>query len=104
MSVSRIPGGCVAIDYEAVGADGLQHAEHTIAAPGFLYVAHSEADGVQVFRESAPGVFDGPGDGAYRLRLVVGWDGEELSWSWHWARTDQGLHEQSRAILRIATG
>lgn len=102
--VTPIPGGCVAIDYEAVGAGGLQHVEHTVAAPGFLYVAHSEADGVTVFHESAPGVFDGPAGGPYALRLVVGWSGEELAWAWHWAPAGEEPREQSRAVVRRAGG
>lgn len=104
LEVRRVPGECLAVDYEAVGADGVQHVEHTIVAPGALYVAHSEASGVQVFTETSPGVFDATSAGPYDQRLVLGWGGEVLSWSWHWASAGQELREQSRALARFADG
>lgn len=100
--VTRLPGGCVSIDYEAVGAEGTQHVEHTVAAAGRLYVAHSEAEGVEAFSEGAPGVFDGPPGGPYLQRLVVGWDGTTLTWAWHWAPAGEEPREQSRAVVRLA--
>lgn len=100
--VNRIPGRCVSVDYEAVGAEGTQHVEHTVVASGFLYVAHSEADGVAVFTERAPGVFDGAPGGPYLQRLVVGWGNSELTWAWHWALAGEELREQSRAVVRMA--
>jgi hypothetical protein len=95
--VRHIPGGCVVVDYEAVGADGVQHVEHTVIAPGALYVAHSESAGVQVFTESSSGVYDAAATGPYSMRLVVGWDDTELTWAWHWAIAGEPVAEQSRA-------
>lgn len=104
IEVRKIPGGCLAVDYEAVGADGLQHVEHTVVAPGALYVAHSEAPGVAVFTEAGDGAFDGPPGGPYAQRLVIGWDGRTLTWSWHWAPAGECPKEQSRAVLRLVDG
>lgn len=98
--VTPIPGRCLAIDYEAVGADGVQHVEHTLVDDDALYVAHSEAPGVQMFRRTGNGIFDGPPGGPYDQRVVIGWDGEELTWAWHWAAVGEDLHEQSRATAR----
>lgn len=102
--VAQIPGGCLAVDYEAVGAEGVQHVEHTVVGDDALYVAHSEAAGVQVFRRTGDGVFDGPPGSSYDQRLVVGWDGETLTWAWHWAPAGEDLREQSRATVRPADG
>lgn len=85
IEVRKIPGGCLTVDYEAVGAEGLQHVEHTVITPEALYVAHSEAPGVDVFTKTNDGVFDGPSGGPYAQRLVIDWDGKTLTWSWHWA-------------------
>ena len=102
IEVRRIPGGCLTVDYEAVGVDGVQHVEHTVVAPGALYVAHSEASGVAVFTEADQGVFDGPCDGPYVQRLVINWDGQVLTWSWHWSPAGESPREQSRAVVRPA--
>ena len=102
--VSKLPGGCLAIDYEAVGPEGLQHAEHTIVDIDALYVAHSESPAEHVFTRVGDGVFDGPAGGPYDRRLVVGWDGELLTWSWHWAPAGAKLCEQSQAETRPAEG
>lgn len=104
IAVARVPGGCLAIDYEAVGQDGLQHAEHTLVAHDALYVAHSEALGVHVFRGAGDGVFNGPSGGPYDQRIVLGWDGVVLSWAWHWAPPGETLREQSRATARLSNG
>lgn len=102
MAVARIPGNCLAVDYEAVGADGVQHVEHTLVDETTLYVAHSEAPGVQVFQKTADDTFDGPPGGPYEQRLVISWDGEVLAWAWHWAAAGEELREQSRATTRLA--
>lgn len=111
IEIGRIPGGCLTVDYEAVGADGVQHVEHTVVAPGALHVAHSEASGVAVFTEADQGVFDGPCDGPYVQRLVIAWDGQALTWSWHWSpagespRSSPGLWFVRRLadLLRMVT-
>lgn len=100
--VTRLPGDCLSVDYEAVGADGVQHVEHTLVSDDALFVAHSEAPGVHVFRKTGNGVFDGPPGGPYRQRLVIDWNGEVLTWAWHWAPTGEEPREQSRAIVRLA--
>lgn len=102
IEVARIPGNCVAVDYEAIGTEGVQHVEHTLVDENTLYVAHSEAPGVQVFRKTADGTFDGPPGGPYEQRLVIGWDGQVLTWAWHWAPTGEDLREQSRATTRLS--
>lgn len=96
------PGNCLAVTYEAVDTDGVQHVEHTLVDENALYVAHSEASGVQVFHRTADGVFDGPGC-PFDLRLIIGWDGDVLTWAWHWAPAGEDhLQEQSRATARPA--
>jgi hypothetical protein len=102
IEVRRVPGGCVTVDYEAVGADGLQHVEHTIVTTGALHVAHSETPGVQVFAETGPGVYDAPSGGPYAQRICPAWDGVELTWSWHWSPAGHAPVEQSRAVTRAA--
>jgi len=102
VEVRKIPGGCLSVDYEAVGAEGVQHVEHTVVAPTVLYVAHSEAPGVSVFTPAGDGVFDGPAGGPYAQRVVVDWDGRTLTWSWHWAPAGEAPMEQSRAEVRLA--
>lgn len=100
--VKRIPGDCLSVDYEAVGADGVQHIEHTLVSDDALFVAHSEAPGVHVFRKTGDGTFDGPPGGPYSQRLVIDWNGEVLTWAWHWAPTGEEPREQSRATIRPA--
>lgn len=102
IKVARIPGGCLAVDYEAVGADGVQHVEHTVVDEDALYVAHSETSGVHMFRRTATDTFDGPSGGPFDQRLVISWDGEVLTWAWHWATAGEQLREQSRATARAA--
>lgn len=104
ISVARVPGGCLTVDYEAVGSGGVQHVEHTVVDDDALYVAHSETPGVHMFRRTGDGVFDGPPGGPYDQRLLIGWDGEILAWAWHWAPAGEDLHEQSRATTRLADG
>jgi hypothetical protein len=69
------------VDYEAVSADGLQHVEHTVVTAEALYVAHGEKPAVDVFVKAGGGAFDGPTDGPYAQRLVIGWDSTTLTWS-----------------------
>ena len=102
IDVRRLPGGCVGFDYEAVGAAGLQHVEHTVAAPGLLLVVQSEAGGVSIFDEVEEGVFEGPRGGPYARRLAVAWDGTTLTWAWHWAAAGDEPEERSRAEVRLA--
>ncbi len=102
IEVARIPGGCLAVRYEAVGVDGVQHVEHTLVDADALYVAHSEGSGVQIFRKTGDGIFDGPSGGPFDLRLIIDWDGDVLTWAWHWAPAGEELREQSRASARPA--
>jgi hypothetical protein len=101
IEVKAIPGGCLAVDYEAVGVDGLQHVEHTVVTTEALYVAHSENPGVDVFVKADDGVFDGPTGGSYAQRLVIGWDGTTLTWSWHWGPAGATPTEKSRALVHL---
>jgi hypothetical protein len=93
--------GCLAVDYEAVGADGLQPVEDTVITTEALYVAHSEKPGVDVFVKADDGVFDGPTGGSYAQRLVIGWDGTTLTWSWHWGPSGATPTEKSRALVHL---
>jgi hypothetical protein len=113
IEVRELPGGGFSVDYEASSeVQGLQHAEHTLVTPGALYVAHSEAPGVTVFaraHHASPAVegnpageFDSLGPSPYQMRIVIGWNGTELTWSWHWAMSGEPLREQSCATVRLA--
>lgn len=102
IEVARVAGNCLAVDYEGVGADGVQHVEHTLVDENALYVAHSETTGVHVFHKIGDGTFDGPPGGPYDQRLVIGWDGHVLTWAWWWARAGGDLREQSRATTCLA--
>lgn len=48
--VARIAGGCIVADSETMATDGVQQVEHAVIAQGAIYVAHSEAPGMQIFR------------------------------------------------------
>lgn len=104
MTVRRVPGGCLSIDYEATSErQGLQHAEHTVVTDDALLVAFSEAPGVSVFPLRTAGVFAYQGDGPYAMEI----HGEftpsgELTWAWHWASAGETPREMSRAVCRAA--
>lgn len=104
IEVQRVPGSCVAVDYEAVGIEGVQHEEHTIIAPATLVVAHSEATGVHIFSEVSPGVFESGPAGPYIQRLMLDSDGKVLTWAWHWAPGGEEPQEQSRAVVELVGG
>lgn len=103
MDVRRIPGGCLAVDYEATsGRAGLQHAEHTLIAPGGLYVAITEVPGVTFFAETGPGRFVPAEPAPYAMEIRASFTGGELTWAWHWAGAGGGPAEMSRAVGRLA--
>lgn len=101
IEVASAPGGCLIFDYEAISDEhGLQHMEHAVLAEDALYIAFSEAPGVSTFRRVATGVFETSAEP--RLRVVVGYEDEVLTWAWHWSTPDQEMIEQSRASCRRA--
>lgn len=99
IEVRRLTEHALSLDYEAVGVAGLQHVEHTIVTASSLHVAASEFSDVVPFRRVAAGHY--VGDAAdLSMEIHAGWDGDSLTWAWHWAPQGQGLREQSRAIAR----
>ncbi|MCU1486871.1 MAG: hypothetical protein JWN67_3617 [Actinomycetia bacterium] len=81
--VTPLPGGSgVSLDYEVlspVGPDGgRNHHEHTLVARGhdggtLMLIGHTHADGLEVLRETEPGVFErGDGEpGPFPVKVVV---------------------------------
>ncbi|GAB2445561.1 hypothetical protein GCM10027062_27880 [Nocardioides hungaricus] len=106
IEVRSAPGGCVAVDYEAVSDEfGLQHVEHALVGPDSLHVAFGEAAGVTVFRRISTGVFESD-EG---MRIVVEFSGDVLTWAWHWGSgpddpdDPDDIIERSRAVCRPTT-
>lgn len=99
IEVRRLTKHAMSVDYEAVGVAGLQHVEHTIVSASGLHVATSEFSDVVAFRRVAAGHFVGDAAG-FAMEIHAGWDGDSLTWAWHWAPPGQSLREQSRATAR----
>jgi hypothetical protein len=103
LEVRRIPGGCLAIDYEATSErEGLQHAEHTVVAPDGLYVAITEMPGVSFFAMTEPGRFASAAPGPYVMEIHASCTNGELTWAWHWAEAGNVPKEMSKAVCRRA--
>jgi hypothetical protein len=101
--VRRVPGGCLAVDYEALSErEGLQHAEHTLVVPDGLYVAITEMPGVSFFRLAEPNRFTSSVPGPYVMEIHADYADGQLTWAWHWAEAGQPPREMSRAVCRPA--
>lgn len=111
--VVELPSGAVSIDYEATSrGQGLQHAEHSVLAPGpdgldRLYIAHSESPFVTEMVESrrdrgrfVKAVAGGPV--AIEVVITVPAPGR-ITYSWWWANAGDIPTEQSRAVASIRT-
>lgn len=99
--VRAIPGGCLAVDYEATSDQhGLQHAEHALVSDEALHVAFGEGRGIAVFTAVAPDVFETGTEP--KMRIVAAYEHGELSWAWHWGAPDEAPVERSRARCRRA--
>jgi hypothetical protein len=106
--VTVLPSGAaVSFDYEAYGHNELlQHAEHTVLARDpdgrlSMFGVHSEAPVVVTLTEQTGGFFlDVVPGGPYLLAIQMGFDGEDLSYSWWWASQGEELVERSRAVMR----
>lgn len=86
LEARRIPGGCLAVDYEATSErEGLQHAEHTVVTPDGLYVAITEMPGV-VFAQTEPGRCASAAPGPYTMEIHASFADGELTWAWHGPR------------------
>ena len=99
IDVRRLTEHAMSLDYEAVGVAGLQHVEHTIVTASGLHVVASELADVVAFRRVAAGHYVGDAAGP-AMEIHAGWDGDSLTWAWHWAPPGQRLCGQSRAIAR----
>ncbi|WP_191465656.1 hypothetical protein [Nocardioides campestrisoli] len=99
IEVRRLTGHALSLDYEAVGSDGLQHVEHTIATRSALHVAASELPDVTTFRMTAPGRYVSDGS-PMPMEIHASWDGDSLTWAWHWSHPGGSLREQSRATAQ----
>lgn len=75
---------------------------HAIITPSCRRVGVSSKPGViQVCSMVDDGVFEGPTDDPFALRLAISWDGTALTWSWHWAPAGERPVERSRATVRL---
>ena len=99
MEVRRLTAHAMSVDYEAFGAAGLQHVEHTIVTASALHVAASEFPTVLTFRRTSAGRYVADADGP-PMEIRPGWDGATLTWAWHWAAQGEDPREQSRAVAR----
>jgi hypothetical protein len=96
IEVRSVPGGCLAVDYEAVSERfGLQHVEHTLVSDVELHVAFTEAPGVTVLTRIQDGVFEAQGNPW--MRVIVDFDGDQVTWAWHWSTDGSEPVERSRA-------
>lgn len=103
IQVRQIPGGCLAVDYEATSErEGLQHAEHTLVASDGLYVALTEAPGVSFFALTEPNRFVSSAPGPYAMEIRAEYADGQLTWAWHWAEAGQPPKEMSKAVCRLA--
>lgn len=102
IEVRRLTDHALCLDYEAFGADGLQHVEHTIITGSTLHVAMGELPDVVAFREGAAGVFAADAAAPMPLRIHAGVEVDTLTWAWHWALPGEELREQSRATARLS--
>lgn len=103
VKVRRIPGGCLAVDYEATSERaGLQHAEHAVIAPDGLYVAIAEMPGVSFFALTEPGRFVSAAPGPYAMEIQATFTDGQLTWAWLWAEAGNVPKEMSRAVCHLA--
>ncbi|HEY1116468.1 MAG TPA: hypothetical protein VGE43_02105 [Acidimicrobiales bacterium] len=102
MEVRRLSDHALSLDYEAFGAGGLQHVEHTVIAGSTLHVAMGEFPDVVAFREGAAGVFAADAGAPMPMQIHAGVEGDTLTWAWHWAGPGEEPCEQSRATARLA--
>lgn len=100
MDVRRLTDHALSLDYEAVGADGLQHVEHTIITASSLHVAMGEFPEVVRFHEEAAGVFTADPGAPMPMQIRAGVEDDTLTWAWHWAPPGEEPREQSRATAR----
>jgi hypothetical protein len=109
IAISPLPGGGVAIDYEATSREqGVQHVEHSLLVPGpdgrdRLYIAHSESPFVTVMieREPSSGRFEAV-EPQEPFTMAVAIDAPrpgELTYAWWWAETGAEMTEQSKATV-----
>ncbi|HEY0903327.1 MAG TPA: hypothetical protein VGE14_05505 [Marmoricola sp.] len=102
IEVRQLTDHALSLVYEAFGADGLQHVEHTIITGSTLHVAMGELPGVVAFREGPAGVFAADAAAPMPLRIHAGVDGDVLTWAWHWAPPGEEPREQSCATARLS--
>lgn len=111
IAVAALPNGGVSIDYEATSREqGMQHAEHSLLAPGpdgrdRLYVAHSESPFVTEFVAIEAGAtrFVQPEPfGPYVMEIVIDVpEPDRITYAWWWATPGDTLIEQSKADARL---
>lgn len=112
IAIARLPGGGVAIDYEATSREqGVQHVEHSLLVAGpdggdQLFIAHSESPHVTVMAERVAGSgrfeqVSAGGPFTMEVRIEVPQDGE-LVYAWWWAMAGDTPTEQSRATVTLA--
>jgi hypothetical protein len=99
IEVRQIPGGSLAVDYEATSErEGLQHAEHTLIDERGLYVAFGEAPAIVFFEAAGDGRFVSRAPGPYAMEIHAAYADGELTWVWHWAEAGSPPREMSRAV------
>ena len=99
IDVRRLTDHALSVDYEAIGQDGLQHVEHTIVTASALHVAAGELPEVVEFRRTSTGRYFAEA-APFPMEIRAGWDGDALTWAWHWAIPGEELREQSRATAK----
>lgn len=112
ITVSALPNGGVAIDYEATSRQqGVQHLEHSLLVSGpdgndQLFIAHSESPFVTLMSEREPGSgrFEQVAQvGPYTMAVVIESPARgEPAYAWWWAMAGETPTEQSRATVALA--
>ncbi|CAM3402339.1 DUF4426 domain-containing protein [Stackebrandtia soli] len=101
---TAVDGRVVLIDYEAVGADGVQHVDHCMLAEderarGELHVVSDELPGIVRFTEAEPGVF--VAFEPINAKIVISLDASgALTYAWWWSRDEGPARPQSHTTMR----
>ena len=113
ITVTSLPNGGVALDYDAASRDqGVLHREHSVLSPGpdgcdRLYVAHSESPFVTEMVASEPGSsrFVQPTPfGPFTMEIVIHVpEPDHITYAWWWAPDGDSPIEQSKAETRRHT-
>lgn len=110
IDINALPGGGVAIDYEAMSREqGIQHREHSLLVPGQdgdrLIISHTESPVLTELQEDVPGggrfVQGATTGGPYAMSVVIALpEPDRMTSAWWWAPIGETPTERSCANVR----